>query len=144
MRRPRSRKTRSRVCLAPGFRVELRGLNAKPHNSPRLACAWYLMDDGGRQIVAFRGLPSRRGDSRNALVRRFPLPLPFLWSTSLTRVRAGKDKSPSRLPGVLPNLASIMALQAYFGPFSGVFFFGCQPARDCCMSRLEICPCARG
>jgi hypothetical protein len=69
-----------------------------------------------------RTLAEPPGNSWNAPSGRFPLPLPAPRSASPTRVRAGRDQSPTDLPGELLNLASIMALRVCFWPFNLVFF----------------------
>jgi len=61
-------KARSMACIAPGFRVEWRGWDTKPHNSPFLARAWCLMDETTPQIVAAGRLPGRPGQSRNGRI----------------------------------------------------------------------------
>ena len=77
MRCAGSLKARAVAGIAPGFRAEWRDQNAISHNSPCLARAWYFMDDTTPQIVA---------------AGQFPVHLPASWSTSLTKVRAGKDE----------------------------------------------------
>ena len=122
MRCAGSAKARSMACIASGFQ----GGTERPEcKTPQLTLPCARMVFHGRnhpENSCNRTLAEPPGNSWNAPSGRFPLPLPAPRSASPTRVRAGRDQSPTDLPGELLNLASIMALRVCFWPFNLVFF----------------------